>query len=86
MAESRQTGGAAPTPDVMTALAAMASHMMERQMELMQELMRCSDPASVTVATTQWTERSITGFINDQARVMEATAAQVERFVRTPLQ
>ena len=63
-----------------------AATQVERQMELMQELMRCTDPASLTTATTQWTERSITGFINDQARVMEATAAQVERFVRTPLQ
>ncbi len=86
MAGSRQTGGSVPPPDVVTALAAMASHMMERQMELVQELMRCSDPAAMTVATTQWTERSITGFINDQARVMEATAAQVERLVRAPLQ
>lgn len=86
MAESRQTSGTMPPPDVMTALAAMASHMMERQMELMQDLMRCSDPAAVTAATTQWTERCITGLINDQARVVEATAAQVERFVRAPLQ
>ena len=64
----------------------MASHMMERQMELVQDLMRCADPAELTAATTQWTERCITGFINDQAKVMEATAVQVERFVRTSVQ
>ena len=86
MVENRQTGRDGPPADMMKALAMMANNMMQRQMELMQELASCSDPAAMTIATTQWTERTITGFINDQARVVEATATQVERFVRTPLQ
>lgn len=82
----RQQAGAAATPpaDMAAALATMATHMVERQIELMRTLMTCTDPAALTTAATKWTEASFTGLIADQARVMEAAAAQAAQFVSGP--
>lgn len=86
MADSMRASGVGPPEDMVTALTIMANNMVGRQVELMQELMSCADPAAMVAATTTWTERTITSFMNDQARVVEATTAQMERFVRIPPQ
>lgn len=86
MAENVRSGGMGPPDDMVTALTIMANNMVGHQVELMRDLMSCSDPAAMVAAATTWTERTITSFVNDQARVVEATAAQVERFVRLPPQ
>jgi hypothetical protein len=67
--------GAAPTPDLLTALNDAGLHMVQSRLKLASDLAGCGSPVAALEVCTNWTGARMNEFMADQARVMEAFLA-----------